>query len=106
MPPHSTIPPRRNASGESRPLAVALKYDRVTDEAPRVVAKGEGYIAEQIIALARAHGVTIKQDSDLANLLAAVRLDAPIPVEAYIAVAEILSYIYGRRSAGNRQNTP
>jgi len=106
VPPRPTIAPQRDASGESRPLAVALKYDRAVDEAPRVVAKGEGYHAEQIIDLARAHGVTIKHDSDLANLLAAVPLDAPIPVEAYIAVTEILAYIYSRRFAGNQQDTP
>lgn len=80
------------------PVAIALKYDRASDDAPRVVAKGEGPIAEQIIALAREHGITIREDADLANLLSAVRIDAPIPIEAYVAVAEILSYIYRRRA--------
>lgn len=80
-----------------RPVAVALKYDHAHDDAPRVVAKGEGPIAEQIIALARAHGIELREDADLANLLQLVRMDAPIPVEAYVAVAEILSYIYRRK---------
>lgn len=79
-------------------MAVALKYDRAQDDAPRVVAKGEGPIAEQIVALARAHGIDLREDADLANLLQAVRMDAPIPVEAYVAVAEILSYIYRRKT--------
>lgn len=86
------------------PVAVALKYDRASDEAPRVVAKGEGPIAEQIIALAREHGITIQEDADLANLLAATRIDTPIPIEAYVAVAEILSYIYRRRSGSGGGN--
>ncbi|HEX2113644.1 MAG TPA: EscU/YscU/HrcU family type III secretion system export apparatus switch protein [Alphaproteobacteria bacterium] len=78
-------------------MAVALRYSGAAEDAPRVVAKGEGSIAEQIIALAKARGIEIRQDADLVNLLAAVPLDAPIPLEAYVAVAEILSYIYRRR---------
>jgi flagellar biosynthesis protein len=92
--------PDRDDAKASRPVAVALRYDGGQDDAPRVAAKGEGRIAEQIIALAREHGIEIKQDADLANLLAAVPLDAPIPIEAYVAVAEILSYIYRRRGRG------
>jgi flagellar biosynthesis protein len=80
-----------------RQTAVALRYDGGADDAPRIVAKGQGTLAEQIIALAKARGIEIRQDADLVNLLAAVPLDAPIPIEAYVAVAEILSYIYRRR---------
>lgn len=94
-------PPSDRDTPADRPVAVALKYDRANDVAPRVVAKGEGAIAEQIIALARAQGIEIREDADLANLLAAVRLDAPIPIEAYVAVAEILSYIYRRQASGS-----
>lgn len=89
-------PPRRDAEPD-RPVAVALQYDAATADAPRVVAKGQGALAEQIIALAEARGIEIRKDADLVNLLAAVPLDAPIPIEAYVAVAEILSYIYRRR---------
>jgi flagellar biosynthesis protein len=64
------------------------------DPAPIVSAKGKGYIAEQIIALAREHGIEIRQDADLAKLLSAIEIDSPIPIEAYMAVAEILSYLY------------
>lgn len=99
MLPRSPTPPpsEEPAPAGKRPVAVALKYDHGHDDAPRVVAKGEGPIAEQIIALARAHGIELREDADLANLLQAVRMDAPIPVEAYVAVAEILSYIYRRK---------
>jgi flagellar biosynthesis protein len=89
----------RDDSSEPRPRAIALKYDRANDPAPRVVARGEGAIAAQIIAIARERGIEIREHADLASLLAAVPLDAPIPVEAYIAVAEILSYIYRRRGS-------
>jgi flagellar biosynthesis protein len=75
-------------------LAVALKYEQGKDDAPRIAAKGKGYIAEQIIALAKEHGVEIKEDADLAVLLSKLDLDAPIPFEAYAAVAEILAYVY------------
>lgn len=80
-------------------LAVALKYDKEKDEAPRLAAKGKGYLAEQIIALAKQHNVEIRKDTDLAVLLSKLEVDALIPLEAYAAVAEILAYIY---KANNR----
>ena len=92
-------PPPDHDAEPARPVAVALKYDGGNDDAPRVVAKGSGSIAEQIIAMAEARGIEIRQDADLVSLLEAVPLDAPIPIEAYVAVAEILSYIYRRRGA-------
>lgn len=87
------------ATDEEKPfdkdkLAVALTYDRGSDPAPRVAAKGKGYIAEAIIALAQKHGVEIRSDRDLAMMLSKIDIDTPIPLEAYAAVAEILSYIY------------
>ncbi len=75
-------------------VAVALQYDRGVDPAPRITAKGKGAIAEAIVALARKHGVEIREDKDLAQLLSTFAIDMPIPTEAYMAVAEILSYIY------------
>jgi flagellar biosynthesis protein len=78
----------------SRKTAVALKYDPGTTDAPRVVASGRGPIAEQIIAVAEAHGISVREDRDLAEILAAVEVDSQIPLEAWAAVAEILSYIY------------
>lgn len=87
------MPPRTPPSSDAK-LAVALKYERDIDAAPRVVAKGQGSIAEQIRAIAESRGITITQNADLAQLLMAVDLDSPIPLEAYEAVARILSYIY------------
>ncbi|HIQ39710.1 MAG TPA: type III secretion protein [Sulfurivirga caldicuralii] len=72
--------------------AVALKYEG--QGAPRVIAKGERYLAEQIIALARQAGVPIMQDPALVQLLSQVELDAEIPPELYQAVATLLAFVY------------
>lgn len=77
-----------------RAVAVALDYDPAVSDSPRVVASGRGAIAEQILELAFAHGVKVRTDPDLAEVLAAVEVDTVIPVEAFVAVAEILAYVY------------
>jgi flagellar biosynthesis protein len=81
-------------SPERRPLAVALRHDRHQDKAPHVVATGRGALAERILALAFAHGVKVREDGDLAEILAAVEIGQQIPLAAFAAVAEILFYIY------------
>lgn len=86
--------PEKSGVGTGRNVAVALSYDPDNADAPRVVASGKGSIAEQILALAFASGVKVREDADLAEVLAAVDLDSVIPLEAYIAVAEILAYVY------------
>jgi len=74
--------------------AVALRYDRTKDGAPRVVAKGRGLVAENIIAAAREHGVPLHEDPGLAGTLSALELETQIPPELYRAVAEVLVFIY------------
>lgn len=74
--------------------AVALNYESDTDEAPRVVAKGEGELAARIVELARDHGIPVRSDADLASLLTVVELEHTIPIEAFEAVARILAHIY------------
>lgn len=83
------------AKWENDPLksAVALAYSQ-TDAAPRVVAKGRGLVAEQIIARAREHGVYVHESPELVSLLLQVDLDQRIPPQLYIAVAELLAWIY------------
>ncbi len=78
--------------------AVALGYDQGKDQAPKVLAKGEGSMAEQIIKIAKEHGVEIREDSNLVEILSALELDEFIPLEAYAAVAEILRFIYSKQS--------
>jgi flagellar biosynthesis protein len=87
------------------PVAVAIKYDRGRDPAPRVVAKGTGHIAETILSLAREHGIAVRNDAALAEVLAQIELDRQIPVEAYVAVAEVLSYIFGARAKASEAFT-
>jgi flagellar biosynthesis protein len=81
-------------SPPSREKAVALKYRRDDDAAPRVVAKGEGLVARRIKAMAESLGIPIHRDDDLVALLAQVEIDREIPAELYAAVAEVLSWIY------------
>ena len=75
-------------------LAVALAYDPGRPDPPRVAAKGRGAIAAQIVAVAEANGVAVRRDRDLAGVLGALDVDAPIPVAAFAAVAEILAHLY------------
>ena len=74
--------------------AVALKYNPSEDVAPKVVAKGRGYIAEKIIAIAMEAGVPLHNDPDLIEVLSAVELGDQIPASLYQAVAEVLAFIY------------
>lgn len=79
--------------------AVALGYDQNKDNAPKVLAKGQNQIAEKIIQIAIDEGIEIRRDADLVEMLKAVDIDREIPVEAFVAVAEIISYVY---KANNR----
>jgi flagellar biosynthesis protein len=74
--------------------AVALGYDKEKDAAPRVTAKGEGYVADKIIELASKSGVQLYEDAALVEVLSAVDLEREIPEELYKAVAEVLAFIY------------
>lgn len=74
--------------------AVALGFDIEKDRAPRVVAKGKGASAENIIKVAQLHNLSIKEDEDLVELLSKVELDREVPEKLYVAVAEVFSFIY------------
>ncbi len=81
-----------------RQVAVAIQ-DRPGDKAaPRVVASGRGALAEQILQIAFARGVKVRNDADLAEILATIEVESEIPIEALAAVAEILSYVYRTQS--------
>jgi flagellar biosynthesis protein len=73
--------------------AVALAY-RDGATAPQVTAKGRGAVAEQIIERAREAGVYVHQSRDLVGLLMQVDLDRHIPPQLYLAVAELLAWLY------------
>jgi flagellar biosynthesis protein len=74
--------------------AVALKYERGKDKAPKVTAKGRGQVAEKILALARQHGVVIEKDSTLIDALYRLDINEAIPEDLYQVVAEILAFVY------------
>ena len=79
---------------EPRPKAVALKYDRAEGAAPSVTAKGAGDVAQRILELAHEHGIPVREDPDLLELLAGVDLGDEIPADLYEVVAELLNYLY------------
>lgn len=79
---------------KKREAAVALRYDRSKDRAPKVTAKGQGRVAEEILRVARENGVPVREDPDLVELLYPLELDDTIPPELYSVVAELLAYIY------------
>jgi flagellar biosynthesis protein len=73
------------------------------DRAPQVVATGQGYVAEQIIAAAREAGVPVREDPALAEALAALDLGSEVPQALYRAVAETLAWAYGLDLAAARR---
>ena len=82
-------------------LAVALKYESETMRAPRVVAKGEGYIAEQIKRIAHEHDVPTMENKPLAQaLFKGCEIGQEIPATVYAAVAEILAFLHRVKSGG------
>ena len=77
-----------------RQQAVALRYQPERDRAPKLVAKGQGYLAEKILELARQHHIPVREDKNLLQILSRLDLNQEIPAEVYKAVAEILAFIY------------
>jgi flagellar biosynthetic protein FlhB len=76
-------------------LALAIKFDAKEMIAPKVLAKGSGFIAERIKEIAREHNVPIVEDKPLAQtMFKMVEVGDFIPVELYRAVAEVLAYVY------------
>jgi flagellar biosynthesis protein len=74
--------------------AVAITAGDGPDDIPRIAAAGRGKLAEQILQLAFENGIKVREDSALAEMLAKIELESPIPSEAFLAVAEVLSYVY------------
>lgn len=74
--------------------AVALTYDKELSQAPKLVAKGKGYIAENIIEEAIKNDVPIQEDPSLVEVLSKLEIHQQIPEELYEAVAEIFAFIY------------
>ena len=95
------LPPDENGTDTGRKghkrtdtVAVALEYNSKSELAPKVIAGGRGKVAEQILQVAFDRGIKVREDADLAEMLSAIDIDSEIPVEAFAAVAEILTYVY------------
>ena len=89
----------------ARKTAIALTESDVLGHAPTITAAGRGNIAEQILQLAVENGINIREDKALTEMLAKIELDSPIPSEAFLAVAEILSYGYRANGKKNPYDT-
>lgn len=87
---------------DGRASAVAIAYDK-TDAAPRVVAKGYGTVADNIIRTAKEHGLYVHESPELVGLLMQVNLDAHIPPQLYVAVAELLAWLYSLEGGRKHQ---
>jgi len=78
----------------ARQTAVAITDGDENGAMPQITAAGRGKIAEQILKIAYENDIKVRSDADLAEILAKIELESPIPSEAFMAVAEVLSYVY------------
>jgi len=74
--------------------AIALKWDPYLDEAPSLAARGSGFLADEIIRLARENNIPIREDRDLVQIFSLLDIGADIPADVHTAIAEILAFIY------------
>jgi flagellar biosynthesis protein len=92
-PPRPSVRAPRSGGADGQPaIAVAIKHE--PGDLPTVIASGRGSLAERILEIAFAAGIKVREDADLAQMLAAVETDCPIPIACFEAVAEILTYLY------------
>ena len=90
--------PKNITGPKIRKKAVAIKDTSQKLSMPRVVAAGQGTFAEQILQVAWANNIKVREDADLVEVLSAIDVDSEIPIEAFAAVAEILAYVYRANS--------
>jgi len=88
------------AVAEDAELAIAIQYDKNADNAPRVIAKGMRLKADKIREIAKAAGVPIMKNVNLANALYRVDVGQEIPEELYDAVAEVLNFVFALQQEG------
>ncbi len=78
---------------EDKKIATALKYDENIDKAPKLLAKGTGYVAENIIKVGKENNASIYEDEQLARKLNSLEVGTYIPEDLYEIVAEVLIFI-------------
>jgi flagellar biosynthesis protein len=91
---------------KKRQKVVALKYDAARQAAPRMIAKGQGGIAEKIIATAKEKGIPLYTDPELVEILSQLDVGLEIEPELYQAVAEVLIFIYKTNQKKMKQAGP
>lgn len=99
--PKSEVTPSNTKTIPKQQTAVALQQQGNKRRAPLVTASGKGKIAEKILQLAFENDIRVREDSALAEMLAQMDIDSPIPSEAFVAVAEILTYVYRANGEAN-----
>ncbi|PIE54245.1 MAG: flagellar biosynthesis [Dethiosulfovibrio peptidovorans] len=92
-------------SREKCPQAAALRYDQEQERAPRILASGQGPVAERIMDIAKEADIPIVEDAALVTALLALDIGEEIPLELYEAVARVLAFIY-RVDVANRPDQP
>lgn len=102
---HTTLDFNHSGAINPNQQAIALAYAEGS-YAPKVVAKGRGAIAEQIIARAKEHDVFVHESKDLVALLMQVDLDDHIPPALYQAIAEILAWLYKLEKGDEVEDAP
>jgi len=85
---------------DKRKKVAALRYKPKEDAAPKVVAKGSGWIADKILEIAKQNRIPLREDRQLVEVLSAIDLNREIPPELYKAVAEILAFVYKMSKKG------
>lgn len=89
------------------PKTVAVAIEEQADgQTPKITASGRGHLAEKILEVAFAAGVKVRSDADLVQILEAVEVESEIPTEAFVAVAEILTYVYRENAKWANAETP
>lgn len=87
----------------NRKTAIAMSYDQNSENAPKITAKGSGFVAENILEKAREHNIPIQEDASLVELLGKLNINENIPEDLYQAVAEVFAFIYRADKAAGKK---
>lgn len=90
---------------DEKKKAVALKYQPKIDDAPKIIAKGQGKVAEKIIEIAKEHQLHIHNDPDLIEVLSQLDINKEIPPDLYIVIAELLAFVYSLNHSESSPNS-
>jgi flagellar biosynthesis protein len=88
-----------------RKEAVALSYEATKNDAPKVIAKGKGLVADNILEKAKENNIPIQEDASLIELLSKLNINDSIPEELYHAVAEVFAFVYRADKEVGKRNS-